>query len=182
MLEIFNRTINVSYTCSAVHLMLHLQAKNCTTSRKQCKTILLILIFFYLSWLFSSFLVILKQSFHLYFALLKQKASIIHLLDFTKSMFLFIHLKKPVPQSIWHPVCWTFSSLTAAAVPHPSNVMAIHSTTFIRENGKDILCRGGIIKAFNLADNTNLDTLPVDFFMSNLIITGSNSSCRSWGR
>ena len=104
-------------------------------------------------------------------------------------MFLFIHLKKPVPQSTWHPVCWTFSSLTAAAVPHPSNVMAIHSTTSIGENGKDILRRGGIIKAFVLAemaefllnyDNTNLDTLPVDFFMSNL--TGSNSSCMNWGR
>ena len=79
-------------------------------------------------------------------------------------MFLF-HLKKPVPQSTCHPICWTFSSLTAAAVPHPSNVMAIQSTTFNRENGKDILCRGGIIKAFILAemakfllnyDNTNL--------------------------
>ena len=62
--------------------------------------------------------------------------------------------------------------------------MAIHSTTFIGENGKDILCQGGVIKALILAemaefllnyDNTNLDTLPVDFFMSNL--TGSNSSC-----
>ena len=30
------------YTCSAVHVMLHLQAKNCTTSRKQGKTILLL--------------------------------------------------------------------------------------------------------------------------------------------
>ena len=29
---------------------------------------------------------------------------------------------------------------TAAAVPHLSNVMTIHGTTYVRKNGKDILC------------------------------------------
>ena len=55
--------------------MLHLQAKNCITSRKQCKTILLLLLidFVFIVTLFLT-LVILKQSFHFYFALLKQKA------------------------------------------------------------------------------------------------------------
>ena len=55
--------------------MLHLQAKNCTTSRTQCKAILLLLLIdFVFIVTVSSFLVILKQSFHFYFALLKQKA------------------------------------------------------------------------------------------------------------
>ena len=55
--------------------MLHLQAKNCITSRKQCKAILLLLLidFVFIVTLFLT-LVILKQSFHFYFALLKQKA------------------------------------------------------------------------------------------------------------
>ena len=58
---------------------------------------------------------------------------------------------------------------TAAAVPRPSNTTTIHSITYVRKNGKDILCRGGIVKAFILAeiilhfDNTYLDTLPVEF-------------------
>ena len=60
----------------------------------------------------------------------------------------------------------------AAAVPRPSNTATIHSTTHVRKNGKDILCRGGIVKAFILAemtellqnyDHTYLDTLPVEF-------------------
>ena len=29
---------------------------------------------------------------------------------------------------------------TAAAVPHLSNAMTIHGTTYVRKNGKDILC------------------------------------------
>jgi len=61
---------------------------------------------------------------------------------------------------------------TAAAVPHSSNTMTIHSTTYVRKNGKDILCWGGIVKAFILEEmaelllnhnNTYLDTLPVKF-------------------
>ena len=61
---------------------------------------------------------------------------------------------------------------TSAAVPRPSNTTTIHSTTYVRKNGKDILCRGGIVKAFILPemaellgnyDLTYLDTLPVEF-------------------
>lgn len=61
---------------------------------------------------------------------------------------------------------------TAAAVPRPSNAMTIHSTTYVKKNGKDILCRGGIVKALILAemaelllnyDNTYIDALPVEF-------------------
>ena len=62
--------------------------------------------------------------------------------------------------------------LTAAAVPRPTNATKIHSTTYVTKNGKDILCRGGIVKSFILAemtelllnyDNTYIKTLPVDF-------------------
>ena len=62
---------------------------------------------------------------------------------------------------------------TAAAVPRPSNTTTIHSITYVRKNGKYILCCGGIVKAFILAemaelllhfDNTYHDTLPVEFF------------------
>ena len=37
---------------------------------------------------------------------------------------------------------------TAATVPRPSNATTIHSTTYVRKNGKNILCRGGIVKAY----------------------------------
>ena len=36
--------MSMIHTCSAVQVMLHLQAKNCTTSRKHGKTILLLLL------------------------------------------------------------------------------------------------------------------------------------------
>ena len=61
---------------------------------------------------------------------------------------------------------------TAAAVPHLLNVMTIHGTTYVRKNGKDILCWWEVVKAFILAemaelslnyDNGYLDTLPVEF-------------------
>ena len=62
--------------------------------------------------------------------------------------------------------------LTAAAVPRPQNVTTIHSTTYVRKNGQDILCRGGIVKTFIIAEMTDLlksynktyiETLPVEF-------------------
>lgn len=61
---------------------------------------------------------------------------------------------------------------TAAAVPRPPNGTTIHSTTYVRKNGQDILCRGGIVKSFVMAemtelllnyDKTYVETLPVEF-------------------
>ena len=51
-------------------------------------------------------------------------------------------------------------------------VMTKHGTTYVRKNGKDILCWWGMVKAFILAEmaelslnyyNGYLDTLPVEF-------------------
>ena len=61
------------------------------------------------------------------------------------STLLFLHKKL-----IIHLHCHDFAIIkvivlldiqqTAAAVPHLSNVMPIYGTTYVRKNGKDILC------------------------------------------
>ena len=59
-----------------------------------------------------------------------------------------------------------------AAVPRPHNVTTIHSTSYVSRNGQNVLCRGGIVKAFIIAEmtelftnyrNTYLETLPTEF-------------------
>lgn len=61
---------------------------------------------------------------------------------------------------------------STAAVPRPNNVTTIHSTCYVTRNGQEVLCRGGIVKTFIVAEMTDLlthyqdtylETLPIEF-------------------
>ena len=45
---------------------------------------------------------------------------------------------------------------TTAAVPHPNNAMCIHSTTFVRKNGRMFSVDGGIVKTFVVSEMIDL--------------------------
>ena len=44
----------------------------------------------------------------------------------------------------------------AMAVAHPVDGATIHSTTYIKKNGQNVICRGGILKTYIVAEMTVL--------------------------
>ena len=107
-----------------------------------------------------------------FFFVFQNKKLIIHLLDDFHVINVHGHPTDRASSAIHMASSLLDIQPTAAAVPRPNNTTCIHSTTFVRKNGQDVLCRGGIVKTFVISEMTDLlknyhqtylQTLPVEF-------------------
>ena len=108
-------------------------------------------------------------------------------MTFTLSTFLLNHLKRPVPQSTWHPVCWTFSRWLLQCHVHqtpqqytvPLMLEKMERTFFVVGALWKLSSWQKWQNSYKITTTHILILCQLNFFMSNL--TGSNSSCRNWG-
>ncbi|KAJ7359061.1 hypothetical protein OS493_019973 [Desmophyllum pertusum] len=96
----------------------------------------------------------------------KNKKLIIHLLD---DFHIVNVLGQPTDKasSAIHMASSLLDIQSTAAVPRPNNVTTMHSTCYVTRNGQEVLCRGGIVKTFIVAEMTDLLTHYQDTYLEN---------------